>query len=177
MFCVCLPGSLRHNREPQVLERFRPADRCTAVHQRGTLPRPAALRMDQPRSRHRRGDIPTIPGAGARVGASGRCGSVQPGHPAGHPDPQQGSHCWEGWVLQQCGEGTGSRCVFLGQVLTGGRNDSDQTHYCIMLENLKHCSHFKLTEILLTISSSPRWHHQMSWFFSEQQSKTPKFKI
>lgn len=43
-----------------------------------------------------------------------------------------------------------------GQVLTGGRNDLDQTHYCIILENLKHCSHFKLTEILITISSSPR---------------------
>jgi len=75
-----------------VLERFGPAVRRAAVPQRGALPRPAALRLDQSRARHRRGGLPAIAGARARVGAGGRRGAVQPGHPAGHPDPQQGSH-------------------------------------------------------------------------------------
>lgn len=82
----------RHNREPQVLERLGPSDGRAEVPQRGAYPRPAALRLDQPRARHRRGALPANPGAGARVGAGGRRGSVQPGHPKSDPDPQQGSH-------------------------------------------------------------------------------------
>lgn len=55
----------RHHGEPAVLERLRPADRRAALRQRGALPRPAALRLDQPRPRHRRGDLPANTGAGA----------------------------------------------------------------------------------------------------------------
>lgn len=89
----------RHNWEPQVLERLGPADGRAALPQRGALPGAAAVRLDQPRARHRRGALPALPGAGERVGAGGHRGPVQLGHPPCHPDPQQGSHRWEGSVL------------------------------------------------------------------------------
>lgn len=75
-----------------MLDRLGPADRRAAVPQRGAQPGAAAVRLGEPRLRHRRGDLPAVAGAGAGVGAGRRHRSVQPGHPPRHPDPQQGSH-------------------------------------------------------------------------------------
>lgn len=96
---LCL-WSQRDNRKPQVLEWLGPADRCAAVPQRGALPCLAALWLDQQGDRHRCGELPAITGTGTRVGAGGCCRSVQPGHPAGNPDPQQGSHGRERWAFR-----------------------------------------------------------------------------